>query len=52
MSDDYLEPLTTAPHSRLRIGQFRLGAECDHDAKILDVYSIERRGGAYKADDD
>ena len=50
--DDYLEPLTGAPHSKLRIGQFRLGAECDRSAKLLDVYTIERRGGAYKADDD
>jgi mRNA interferase RelE/StbE len=49
---DYLEPLTGAPHSKLRIGQFRLGAECDHDNAILDIYTIERRGGAYKADDD
>jgi mRNA interferase RelE/StbE len=32
--------------------RFRLGAECDHDEKVLDVYTIERRGGAYKADDD
>jgi len=50
--DDYLEPLTGAPHSKLRIGQFRLGAECDYDEKILDVYTIERRGSAYEADDD
>ena len=50
--DDYLEPLTGAPHSKLRIGQFRLGAECDHEARILDIYTIERRGGAYEADDD
>lgn len=50
--DDYLEPLTGAPHSKLRIGQFRLGVECDHTDQILDVYTIERRGGAYKADDD
>lgn len=50
--DDYLEPLTGAPHSKLRIGQFRLGVECDQDRKVLDVYTIERRGGAYKADDD
>lgn len=50
--DDHLEPLTGAPHSKLRIGQFRLGAVCDHDEKVLDIYTIERRGGAYKADDD
>lgn len=49
---DYLEPLTGAPHSKLRIGQFRLGAECNRDGKVLDIYTIERRGGAYKADDD
>lgn len=50
--DDYLEPLTGAPHSKLRIGQFRLGVECDHDEQVLDVYTIERRGGAYKPGDD
>ena len=50
--DDYLEPLTGAPHSKLRIGQFRLGAECNHEAKILDIYTIERRGDAYKPGDD
>lgn len=51
-TDDYLEPLTGAPYSKLRIGQFRLGAECDHDEKMLDIYTIEHRSGAYKADDD
>jgi mRNA-degrading endonuclease RelE of RelBE toxin-antitoxin system len=35
--DDYLEPLTGAPHSKLRIGQFRLGAECNHTERILDI---------------
>ena len=50
--DEYLEPLTGVPHSKLRIGQFRLGAECNHDELILDVYTIEQRGGAYKPGDD
>lgn len=50
--DDYLEPLTGVPHSKLRIGQFRLGADCSHDARVLDVYTIEQRGGAYKPGDD
>lgn len=50
--DDYLEPLTGPPYSKLRIGQFRLGAECNHDEKILDVYTIEQRGDAYKPGDD
>ncbi len=49
---DYLDPLTGAPHSKLRIGQFRLGAECNHETKTLDIYTIERRGGAYKPGDD
>jgi mRNA-degrading endonuclease RelE of RelBE toxin-antitoxin system len=50
--DDYLEPLTGAPHSKLRIGQFRLGVDCEYSTKTLDVYTIERRGGAYKPGDD
>lgn len=50
--DDYLKPLTGAPHSKLRIGQFRLGTECDHDEKVLDIYTIEHRGDAYKPGDD
>ncbi|HKL29267.1 MAG TPA: type II toxin-antitoxin system RelE/ParE family toxin [Natrialbaceae archaeon] len=50
--DDYLEPLTGVPHSKLRIAQFRLGAECNHEEQILDVYTIERRGGAYNPGDD
>ena len=50
--DDYLEPLTGVPHSKLRVGQFRLGAECDYDEKVMDIYTIERRSGAYKPGDD
>ena len=50
--DEYLEPLTGAPHSKLRIGQFRLGVHCEYDRKILDVYTIERRGDAYTPGDD
>ena len=40
------------PHSKLRIGQFRLGADCDYEEQTLDVYTIERRSGAYKPGDD
>ena len=50
--DHYLEPLTGAPHSKLRIGPFRLGADCDGEATLLDVYTIERRGDAYTPGDD
>jgi len=49
---DYLEPLTGAPHSKLRIGAFRLGCEADGSDRLLWIYSIEKRPGAYKADDD
>jgi len=50
--DEYMQPLTGAPHSRIRIGQFRLGCECDYENKELAIFTIERRSGAYKADDD
>ncbi len=49
---DYTEPLTGVPHSKLRIGPFRLGVSCDHAAKIFDIYTIEHRSGAYKPGDD
>jgi mRNA-degrading endonuclease RelE of RelBE toxin-antitoxin system len=50
--DDYLEPLTGAPHSKLRIGAFRLGCEADQTDHLLWVYNIEKRPGAYKPGDD
>ena len=50
--DDYLERLTGTPHSKLRIGQFRLGADCNHSENVLDIYTIEKRSGAYKPGDD
>ena len=49
---DYLEPLTGAPHSKLRIGAFRLGCEADQTDHLLWVYNIEKRPGAYKPGDD
>jgi mRNA interferase RelE/StbE len=49
---EYMEPLTGAPHSRIRIGQFRLGCECDYEENTLIIFTIEHRSGAYKADDD
>lgn len=50
--DDHLEPLTGAPHPKLRVGQFRLGADCNHERQAPDVYTIERREGAYEPGDD
>lgn len=49
---DYLGPLTGVPHSKLRIGAFRLGCETDHEDGLLWVYTIEKRPGAYKPGDD
>ncbi len=49
---DYLDPLTGAPHSKLRIGAFRLGCHTDQDDRRLWVYTIEKRSDAYKPGDD
>ena len=49
---DYLEPLTGVPHSKLRIGAFRLGCEAHHDDRLLWVYTIEKRSSAYKPGND
>ena len=49
---DYLEPLTGVPHSKLRIGAFRLGCKAAHGERILWIYSVEKRSGAYKPGDD
>jgi len=49
---DYIEPLTGVPHGKLRIGAFRLGCKPDHDSRILWIFSIEKRSGAYKPGDD
>ena len=49
---DYLEPLTGVPHSKLRIGPFRLGCKAVHTVQILRIYTIEKRPGAYKPGDD
>lgn len=50
--DEYLEPLTGSPYSKLRIGSFRLACSCRHDEQLLRVYTIENRSSAYTADDD
>jgi mRNA-degrading endonuclease RelE of RelBE toxin-antitoxin system len=49
---DYLEPLTGVPHSKLRVGAFRLGCKTVHTDRILWVYAIEKRSGAYSPGDD
>ena len=50
--DEFLEPLTGGPFSKLRIGQYRLACTLDHDDAVLEVHRIEHRSGAYTADDD
>ena len=49
--DDFLEPLTGGPFSKLRVGQYRLACILDHDELVLEVHRIEHRSGAYTADD-
>ncbi|MBX0297538.1 type II toxin-antitoxin system RelE family toxin [Haloarcula nitratireducens] len=49
--DDFLEPLTGGPFSKLRVGQYRLACILDRDELLLEVHRIEHRSGAYTADD-
>jgi len=49
--DDFVEPLTGGPFSKLRIGQYRLACIVNYDESILEVHRIEHRSGAYTADD-
>ena len=46
--DDHQQDRIT---SKLRIGPFRLACSCRHEERLLVVYSIEHRSGAYTADD-
>ncbi|WP_313693437.1 type II toxin-antitoxin system RelE family toxin [Halorarum halobium] len=49
---DYLEPLSGAPHQKLRVGPFRLGCRANQDETVLWVLTIKKRGGdAYRSDD-
>ncbi|OAQ53694.1 hypothetical protein HTG_05390 [Natrinema mahii] len=49
--DDFLEPLTGGPFSKLRVGQYRLACVLDRREEVLEVHRIEHRSGAYTADD-
>ena len=50
--DEFLEPLTGGPFSKLRVGQYRLACILDRSESVLEVHRIEHRSGAYTADDD
>jgi mRNA-degrading endonuclease RelE of RelBE toxin-antitoxin system len=50
--DEFLEPLTGGPFSKLRVGQYRLACILDRSDSVLEVHRIEYRSGAYTADDD
>ena len=50
--DEFLDPLTGGPFSKLRIGNYRLACTLDHGNAVLEVHRIEHRSGAYTADDD
>lgn len=49
---EHIEPLSGLPHGKIRIGEFRLGADADRETNTVVVYDIEHRSGAYTADDD
>lgn len=50
--DEFLDPLTGGPFSKLRIGQYRLACTLDRSESMVEVHRIEHRNGAYTADDD
>ncbi|WP_340101953.1 type II toxin-antitoxin system RelE family toxin [Salinibaculum salinum] len=50
--DEFLDPLTGGPFSKLRVGQYRLACTLDRTGSVLEVHRIEHRSGAYTADDD
>ena len=50
--DEFLEPLTGGPFSKLRVGQYRLACILDRSESVLEVHRIEHRSGAYTANDD
>ena len=49
---EYIEPLSGVPHGKIRIGDFRLGASAERDRKVVVIYDIEHRSGAYRPGDD
>jgi mRNA interferase RelE/StbE len=50
--DEFLEPLTGGPFSKLRVGQYRVACVLDRSESVLEVHRIEHRSGAYTADED
>lgn len=51
MPDDFLEPLTDGPFSKLEIGQSRLAYIVDYDAAVLKVHRLVHRSGSNTDDD-
>jgi len=49
--EEFLEPLTGGPFSKLRVGNYRLACILDRTNAVLEVHRIEHRSGAYTADD-
>jgi mRNA-degrading endonuclease RelE of RelBE toxin-antitoxin system len=49
---DYGGPLQNSPHRKVRIGEFRLSVTFRQSEQRMVVARINRRGGAYTADDD
>lgn len=49
---DYGEPLQNSPHKKVCVGEFRLAVTSRQNEHRMVVARIQRRGGAYTADDD
>ncbi|MFO8115991.1 MAG: type II toxin-antitoxin system RelE/ParE family toxin [Halorubrum sp.] len=49
---EYIEPLSGVPHGKIRIGDYRLGADADRDRETVVIHDIEHRSGAYRPGDD
>ncbi|MEZ3143730.1 type II toxin-antitoxin system RelE/ParE family toxin [Halobaculum sp. MBLA0143] len=49
---DYGEPLQNSPHREVRVGEFWLSVTFRQGERRTVVARIERRGGAYTADND
>lgn len=49
---DYGEPLQNSPYRKVRIGGFRLSVSFIREHNEMLIVRVQRRGGAYTADDD
>jgi mRNA-degrading endonuclease RelE of RelBE toxin-antitoxin system len=49
---EYVEPPSGVPHGKIRIGDFRLGADADRGREFVVIRDMENGSGAYRPDED